>query len=126
MIVRELTRVADELRGELAALRAERDALVERANEQYLEQATEIAALRERIREAHAMLRPDTFWRGGDIYKPVIRLPELERWETTPEVQRELGCREEQPNRNFRWFRGEVDRDLVKKMNEAAALEEEP
>lgn len=49
MIVRELTRVADELRGELAALRAERDALVERANEQYLEQATEIAALREAL-----------------------------------------------------------------------------
>lgn len=51
----------------------------------------EIAALRERIREAHAMLRPPSFTLLGEIYKPVIRRPELERWEATPEVQRALG-----------------------------------
>lgn len=89
------------------------------------EQEQEIDALRGRIREAYSMLRPPSFTLLGEIYKPVIRRPELERWEATPEVQRALGCREKQPNRNFRWFRGKVDGDLVRRMNEAAALEEE-
>lgn len=48
LTVRELLRMMDELRDDLSALRAERDALVERANEQYLEQAAEIAALQEK------------------------------------------------------------------------------
>lgn len=51
----------------------------------------EIDALRGRIREAYSMLRPPSFTLLGEIYKPVIRRPELERWEATPEVQRALG-----------------------------------
>lgn len=58
------------------------------------EQAAEIAALRGRIREAYSMLRPLISWQGGEIYKPTIRLPALEEWEATPEVQRAL---EEKP-----------------------------
>jgi len=51
----------------------------------------EIDALRGRIREAYSMLRPPSFTLLGEVYKPVIRRPELERWEATPEVQRALG-----------------------------------
>lgn len=104
----DMDRLAQEQAAEIAALREDRGrltALVARLEEwiNYLTEnmlrpggaaetpLREIDALRGRIREAYSMLRPPSFTLLGEIYKPVIRRPELERWEATPEVQRALG-----------------------------------
>lgn len=60
LTVRELLRMIDELRDDLSALRAERDALVERANEQYMAQAAEIAKLKYMISRRDELLVKDS------------------------------------------------------------------